>query len=161
MGEINQPRLCFNKTSPHLSIIPGRWLSALRYFEMLAAQHSLTYLPPHTLTKHVAAEKTHTAKRRRWQTEKKLKRWGRRVGDGWSWRTKRPVYRWPGWECIGTELQNTSAVSSGTQTTDCDWPDCSQEVKPRSLRVQLRLERAQERRGTNVASQPTRTESDS
>lgn len=46
---------------------------------------------------------------------------------------KRPVYRWPGWECIGTELQNTSAVSSGTWTTDCDWPDCSQEVKPRSL----------------------------
>lgn len=29
--------------------------------------------------------------------------------------------------------QNTSAVSSGTQTTDCDWPDCSQELKPRSL----------------------------
>lgn len=29
--------------------------------------------------------------------------------------------------------QNTSTVSSGTQTAHCDWPDCSQELKPRSL----------------------------
>lgn len=32
------------------------------------------------------------------------------------------------------EQQNISAVSSGTQTTDCDWPDHSQEWKDGSLR---------------------------
>lgn len=31
------------------------------------------------------------------------------------------------------EHQNTSAVSSGIRTAHCDWPDCSQELKPRSL----------------------------
>lgn len=31
------------------------------------------------------------------------------------------------------EHQNISAVSSGTQTTDCDWPDHSQEWKHGSL----------------------------
>lgn len=31
------------------------------------------------------------------------------------------------------EHENTSAVSSGTQTAYCDWPDCSQELKPRSV----------------------------
>lgn len=49
------------------------------------------------------------------------------------------------------EHQNISAVSSGTQTTDCDWPGHSQESKHGSLQYK----RCWRESKTNVALQPT------
>lgn len=57
------------------------------------------------------------------------------------------------------EHQNTSAVSSGTQTAHCDWPHCSQELNPDQYST-TKAERQRERLITDVALQPTHTESD-
>lgn len=49
------------------------------------------------------------------------------------------------------ELQNSSAVSSGTRTTHCERPDHSQELKPRSTPMEQRPESEQKSLVTNVA----------
>lgn len=142
--EINQPRLSCSKISPHLSIIPGISSQRRGIFNFVV-KHSLTSLPLHTSSRHVAGKRDAEKQ----QVSEITLAFQASLTDGTGTGTvekgegvgverreleeKRPVYRWPGWECIGTKRQNTSAVSSGTQTTDCDWSDCSQEVKPRSL----------------------------
>lgn len=93
------------------------------------------------------------------------------ISDRWSstpvWREERKI-EWvagekahPQMARVGVywqEHQNTSVKSSGTRAARCDWPDCSQELKPGSLLYNSGWRR-QGNPITNMASQPTHAES--
>lgn len=54
-------------------------------------------------------------------------------GESEEMEEKRPYLQMARVGVYWQEHQNTSAVSSGTHTAHCDWPDRSQELKPRPL----------------------------